>query len=114
MTRRDGLRMFAALALVGSVIFVARAAPVSACKPARSQVEKRAFVRTHPCPATRKSTTSCRGYVIDHVLPLCAGGPDKASNMQWQTLKAAAAKDRLEVAFCACLRAKRPNCSFTP
>ena len=41
------------------------------------------------------------GYVIDHVVPLCAGGADAPSNMQWQTVEAAKAKDRQERAECA-------------
>src|SRR5579872_6396005 len=34
------------------------------------------------------------GYVIDHVVPLACGGADDASNMQWQTVVEAKAKDR--------------------
>ena len=41
------------------------------------------------------------GYVIDHVVPLCAGGADAPSNMQWQTVEAAKIKDRQERAECA-------------
>lgn len=41
------------------------------------------------------------GYVIDHIVPLCAGGADAPSNMQWQTVEAAKAKDRQERAECA-------------
>ena len=36
----------------------------------------------------------------DHVLPLACGGPDAVSNMQWQTVAAAKAKDRWEVRAC--------------
>ena len=41
------------------------------------------------------------GYVIDHIVPLCAGGADAPSNMQWQTVEAAKAKDRQERAECS-------------
>jgi len=34
--------------------------------------------------------------VIDHIVPLKRGGPDKPENMQWQTLAEAKAKDRIE------------------
>ncbi len=27
------------------------------------------------------------GFVVDHILPLCAGGADAVSNMQWQPVK---------------------------
>jgi hypothetical protein len=40
--------------------------------------------------------------VIDLVLvnPLCAGGPDAVSNMQWQMVHDARIKDRQEWAVC--------------
>jgi len=41
------------------------------------------------------------GYVVDHVVPLCAGGADAPSNMQWQTIGEARIKDRQERATCA-------------
>jgi hypothetical protein len=34
--------------------------------------------------------------VIDHVMPLKRGGADAPSNMQWQTIQAAKAKDKIE------------------
>ena len=36
------------------------------------------------------------GYVIDHIIPLKKGGCDCPSNMQWQTISAAKAKDKWE------------------
>jgi predicted TIM-barrel enzyme len=44
------------------------------------------------------------GYVVDHVVPLCAGGPDTPENMQWQELDASKAKDRFEDALCAAMK----------
>jgi hypothetical protein len=41
------------------------------------------------------------GYVVDHIVPLCAGGADAASNMQWQTVEEAKVKDRQERAMCS-------------
>ena|SRR5579859_1063938 len=41
------------------------------------------------------------GYVVDHIVPLCAGGADASSNMQWQTVAEAKVKDRRERAQCA-------------
>jgi hypothetical protein len=34
--------------------------------------------------------------VVDHVVPLKRGGLDAPSNMQWQTIADAKAKDRIE------------------
>jgi hypothetical protein len=61
-------------------ITLAHAAP-------RSAAERLAF---KPCP----------GYVIDHVQPLCAGGPDRRENMQWQAAAEARIKDRWERRIC--------------
>ncbi len=36
------------------------------------------------------------GHVVDHVIALKRGGADDPRNMQWQTIEAAKAKDRIE------------------
>lgn len=66
----------------------------------RSHPERHAFQRENPCPATGQRRGGCPGYVIDHVRPMCAGGADHHSNMQWQTVDAAKAKDRWERQIC--------------
>jgi len=40
------------------------------------------------------------GYVIDHIKPLACGGADAPSNMQWQTVAEAKAKDKTERIGC--------------
>jgi hypothetical protein len=55
-----------------------------------------AFQRANPCPSTGKNAGACPGYVVDHVVPLMRAGADNPSNMQWQTLEDAEAKDRVE------------------
>lgn len=40
-----------------------------------------------------------KGWVVDHVVPLCLGGPDTPANMSWQTKADAKAKDKIE---CKC------------
>lgn len=44
------------------------------------------------------------GWVVDHIIPLCACGPDTMTNMQWQTATQAAIKDRREREQCRALR----------
>jgi hypothetical protein len=62
----------------------------------RSQAARVAFKRGHSCPATRQLKGPCPGYIIDHVIALKRGGADAPSNMQWQTVEEAKAKDRVE------------------
>jgi hypothetical protein len=66
----------------------------------RSLEVKHEFQRQHPCPSTSRPTGACPGYIKDHVVPLACGGPDAVSNMQWQTVDAAKAKDRWERKGC--------------
>ena len=40
-------------------------------------------------------------YELDHIVPLACGGPDAVSNMQWQTIREARAKDKWETKSCA-------------
>ena len=56
----------------------------------RSEAAKLAFMRQTYFPHGRP------GYVIDHIIPLKRGGCDCPSNMQWQTIAAAKAKDKWE------------------
>ena len=70
----------------------------------RSSSAKAEFKRQHPCPSTGKPRGACPGYIIDHVIPLCAGGQDRPDNMQWQTVADAKAKDKIERRQCRVLR----------
>ncbi len=67
----------------------------------RSQSAKVEFKQQQPCPATGASKGPCKGYVIDHIKALACGGADSPSNMQWQTIEAAKAKDKWERKECA-------------
>lgn len=58
------------------------------------------FKRLHPCPATGNPSGKCPGYIIDHITPLACRGADAPSNMQWQTVSDAKAKDRWERKAC--------------
>lgn len=74
---------------------------------ARSQAVRRAFQRAEPCPANAQPRGPCPGYVVDHIIPLCAGGADHRVNMQWQPLTESLVKDREERLVCAVLRRAR-------
>ena len=56
----------------------------------RSSSEKHSFMKSSGYPHGRP------GYVVDHIVPLKKGGCDCPSNMQWQTIKDAKAKDKWE------------------
>jgi hypothetical protein len=71
-------------------------AALSSAAAARDPAVARDFQRLHPCPATGKTSGACPGWVRDHVIPLCKGGPDTVANMQWQTVEDAKAKDKWE------------------
>lgn len=77
--------------------------PAEAKHP-RSSAARNAFVKGEPCPATGRTKLPCPGYVIDHVVPLCAGGLDQHVNMQWQTVEDAKVKDRDERRMCSAKR----------
>lgn len=60
----------------------------------RSEAARRLFMAQTGYPKGRE------GYVIDHVKPLACGGADDPSNMQWQTVEEAQAKDKVERLGC--------------
>ena len=69
-------------------------------KEHRSREVTREFQREHPCPSTGRTSGACPGYRRDHIKALACGGPDAVSNLQWQTVAAAKAKDRWERRAC--------------
>jgi hypothetical protein len=87
----------------GPIIVVVIAALVSiplSAREYRSREVAREFQREHPCPSTGLTTGACPGYRKDHVTPLACEGPDAVSNLQWQTIDEAKAKDRWELRVC--------------
>ena len=60
-----------------------------------------AFRKINACPATKKNSGACPGWVVDHVVPLCWGGDDSPVNMQWQETKVSYKKDVFEREACA-------------
>jgi hypothetical protein len=70
----------------------------------RSTAAKNAFKRAQACPSTGQPRGPCPGWIIDHIVPLCAGGADTPANMQWQTRADSLVKDRSERQTCQALR----------
>jgi hypothetical protein len=71
---------------------------------ARERGPVREFRKVNVCPATGQHKGPCPGWVVDHIVPLCAQGADHPVNMQWQELKESRQKDKLEISACARLR----------
>jgi len=86
------------MALLAAIALIVPSQATGTAK--RDPAERAAFMKLHPCPATGKTRGACPGYVVDHVKPLCAGGRDHPSNMQWQTRAEARIKDRQERQMC--------------
>jgi hypothetical protein len=72
-------------------------APAAEGRILRSRAPVRRFIRETPRPERCSPPARC---VVDHVIPLCAGGPDDPANMAWMGVEDARVKDRLEVAMC--------------
>lgn len=75
-------------------------AALSAQVMARDRAKVRAFRADHPCPSTNQVRGACPGFHVDHVIPLCAGGPDLPSNMQWITREDHRFKTLVDVREC--------------
>lgn len=91
-------RTLAIVALsLGLLPFAAQAAP-------RSMAERGAFVRHNPCPETGLRRGACPGWQVDHVVALCAGGPDTRANMQWLTVMDHRVKTRQDRRICRAIK----------
>jgi hypothetical protein len=90
--------------MIARLVVACVLATVAIASLARDPAQVRKFRHTHPCPATNKLAGACPGWVVDHIKPLCGGGADAPANMQWQAYATSKAKDKRELAYCACLR----------
>jgi len=88
------------MAQVGSALVAALLALVLATAHARDRAQVRAFRAVHPCPATGQPRGACPGWHVDHVIALCAGGPDDPGNMQWITREDHRFKTLVDVREC--------------
>jgi hypothetical protein len=67
----------------------------------RSTKAKDDFKAMNPCPSTGQSQGACPDWIIDHIIALACGGEDAPSNMQWQSIDEAKAKDKWERRGCS-------------
>lgn len=81
----------------------------SRISPKRSHKAKAEFQRLNPCPVNGAKRGRCPNHDIDHIEPLCAGGPDVPANMQWITLEAHREKTRLDNQRCRLAAAARKS-----
>jgi hypothetical protein len=86
--------------LIATMMVAVASGPLAA-KEHRSRDVTREFQREQPCPSTGRASGACPGYRKDHIVPLACGGPDAVSNLQWQTVAEARAKDRWKRRVCA-------------
>jgi len=68
--------------VIVSALFVLSVASVDA-RISRDRSKIREFRSAHACPATGWAGGRCDGWQVDHIIPLCAGGPDELENLQW-------------------------------
>jgi hypothetical protein len=78
------------LAIAIFTSFSAHAEPV----PDPAQV--RAFKRRNICPGTGNLERLCRGYVVEHVIPIACGGLDISENMRYIAVEVNLGKDRID------------------
>jgi hypothetical protein len=87
------------LALLAIAGIAACAAPAPTA-PKRAPEVRAEFMRAHPCPANGRTSGACPGFQVDHILALCAGGADTATNMQWLAVELHKIKTRSDAAAC--------------
>lgn len=84
----------------GAVLVLLLAASFAIPAGERSRAARAAFQRENPCPATGAPRGPCRGWEVDHVVALCAGGADTPANMQWLTIEQHRVKTRRDRLVC--------------
>lgn len=67
---------------------------------ARSKKVLREFVKQQACPATGLHRLPCKGWQIDHIIPLKCLGLDDPENLQWLTIEDHKAKTKREAREC--------------
>lgn len=65
-----------------------------------SEINRQTSLALKNWVAREYGVASRRGYEIDHLVPLCSGGADVATNLWPQPINQARVKDRIEAATC--------------
>lgn len=95
--------------LAGVSLLLAALFPLAAeARIPRDRSEVRAFRAEHPCPSTGLKRGRCDGWEVDHIQPLCAGGPDSRENMHWLSKEDHRFKTLVDVRECRRLRNATP------
>lgn len=81
-------------------IFLSLATGTAFARIHRSHTAVNDFKRANPCPVNGARRGSCPGWEVDHVIALCAGGPDIPQNMQWLSRSAHRQKTKRDVMLC--------------
>lgn len=89
---------------MGLVARVAITALLACALPAqaadRSKAVRAEFQRANPCPSTGATRGKCPGYQADHRIAICAGGADRAGNLQWLTVEDHKRKTKRDIMEC--------------
>jgi hypothetical protein len=85
---------------ISAALAVCVVLPVQAsAREHRSASVEHEFQLTHPCPGLTSGL--CPAWVKYYIVPLAGGGLDAISNLPWQTIRDAKAKDKWETKGCA-------------
>lgn len=85
---------------IATAALAAALASGAASAAERSKTVRAEFQREHPCPSTGAKRGACPGYQADHRIALCAGGADRAGNLQWLTVEEHKRKTQQDLIEC--------------
>jgi hypothetical protein len=97
--RKVGTRVLFAVTAATVLAVVMLANPLFAGGHSHARI-KRSIAAKHEFWRESGHLHGWPGHVVDHITPLACGGADAPSNMQWETVTEAKAKDRWERRGC--------------
>ena len=102
------------IATVAAATSVVAAPPSKERRTLRTLTPRAEFVQLNPCPANGRAVAACPGYIIEHAIPLCAGGRDTADNLVWRRASDARRREAVEQRYCGCVRNPPGNALVCP